>query len=271
MNLLGTVSLPRHCVSPEQCPISFDLRADLISIGAMNKLLNPVVKRPWYQILGPSEKPVPLLTRVQAQGRLAAGRLVAGNLVGTKFSSSVTLANGLLSLPDASADILGGHQTGAYHCDFSGARPNYSGHGTITSANVGLLSSLMKSKWGTGTADLSFSGTFSGRTASELITSANAVFNFDWRRGELRQMALTGDAPLRFTRFAGEARLRKGSLEFQPSKMQTPRGILEVSGTASMGRRIDFRVQDGSKSFVVSGTLENPKVGVAPTQVSLVR
>lgn len=271
MNLLGTVSLPRHCVSPEQCPINFDLRADLISIGAMNKLLNPVVKRPWYQILAPSERPVPLLTRVHAQGRLAAGRLVAGNLVGTKFSSSVTLANGLLSLPDASADILGGHQTGEYHCDFSGARPNYSGHGAITNASVGLLSSLMKSKWGTGSADLSFSGTFSGRTASELISSANAVFHFDWRRGELRQMALSGDAPLRFTRFVGEARLRKGSLEFQPSKMQTPRGILQVSGTASMGRHIDFRVQDGSKLFVVTGTLENPKVGVAPTQVSFVR
>jgi AsmA-like protein len=270
MNLIGTVSLPRQCVTPEQCPVTFDLRADQISINAMNKLLM-VSKKPWYQILGSNDKGVNLLTRVHAQGRVSAGKFMAGNVAATKFTSTLTLVNGLLSLPDATADMLGGRHKGQYHCDFSGTHPLYSGHGSVTAMNVAQLSSVMKGKWGNGTADVNFSGTFSGHTSAELIASANAVFNFDWKRGELRQVALTGDAPLRFTRFMGEARLRKGVIEFQPSKMQTPRGILEVSGTASLGRQLDMRVHDGSKLFVVSGTLENPKVGAAPTQVSEVR
>jgi hypothetical protein len=271
MNLLGTVSLPRHCVTPEQCPISFDLRADQVSLRTLNKLINPVVKRPWYQILAPSQRPTPLLTRVNAHGSLTAAKFIAGNLAATKFSSTVALVNGLLSLNDASADVLGGHHTGQYHLDFCGPRPLYSGHGTLTGVNMAQLALMMKGKWGNGTADMTFSGTFSGRTGAELAASANAVFDFDWRRGELRQFNLSGNTPLRFTRFTGEARLRKGVLEFQPSKMQTQHSVLEVSGTASLGRQLDLRLQDGAKAFVVSGTLENPKIGAAPTQVSEVR
>jgi hypothetical protein len=271
MNVLGTVSLPRHCVTPEQCPIAFELRADQVSVNALNKLLNPVAKRAWYQILASNEKAVPLLARVHAQGHVLASKFLVGNVAVTKFSSTVTLVNGLLSLPDATGDLAGGHVTGQYHCDFSGAKPLYSGHGNATGLNMAQLSSAMKGKWGNGTADIAFSGTFSGRTSSELIASANGSFNFDWRRGELAKVTLNGNTPLRFARFVGEARLRKGTLEFEPSKMQTPRGILEVSGTASLGRQLDFRLQDGAKQFVVTGTLENPKVGIAPTQVSLVR
>lgn len=271
MNLLGTVSLPRHCVTPEECPVSFDLRADQISLRTLNKLINPVVKRPWYQILAPSQRPTPLLTRVNAQGHLTAAKFMAGNLAATKFTSTVSLVNGLLSLNDASADVLGGHHTGQYHLDFSGPRPLYSGHGNLTGVNMAQMALMMKSKWGNGTADVTFSGTFSGRTGAELAASANAVFDFDWRRGELRQFILGGNTPLRFTRFSGEARLRKGVLEFQASKMQTQRAVLEVSGTASLGRQLDLRLQDGAKAFIVSGTLENPKIGAAPTQVSEVR
>jgi uncharacterized protein involved in outer membrane biogenesis len=229
-----------------------------------------VVKRPWYQILAPSQKPTPLLTRVDARGHLTAAKFAVGTFVMTKFASSLILANGMVALPDVSADVLGGHHQGEYHLDFTGPRPTYNGRGIVTAMNISQLSSSMKSKWGNGTADLRFSGSLAGHTASELISSANAVFDFDWKRGELRQMTLS-NAPLRFTRFVGEARLRKGVIEFQPSKMQTLHGILQVSGTASLGRQLDLRVQDGSRQFVVSGTLENPKVGVAPTQVSEVR
>jgi len=49
--------------------------------------------------------------------------------------------------------------------------------------------------------------------------------------------------------------------------MQTPNGIYDVSGTATLDRTLEFTLQRGGvPAYTVTGTLEKPQVTAAPTR-----
>jgi len=89
--------------------------------------------------------------------------------------------------------------------------------------------------------------------------------NFDWRDGSLAHVVLSGSpAPLQIRQFHGEVAIDGGQISFRPSKMQTPKGIYVVSGTASLDRHLGLRLMRGkSEGFEITGTVEEPKVAPA--------
>jgi len=265
MNFTGRLSMPRQCPSIEACPVTFDLRADQISVDALNELFNPnTVKRPWYRIL-PSRQPIPILTRVRGQGTLSAGRVSLGTLSATSMVARASIANSVLELSDLRADVLGGKHLGAWRADFAQSQPAYSGSGRIASLPLATVSTAMRSKWASGTVDLDYDVVMSGAAAGQLLASADGKMRFAWQNGELRHVTL-GNETLRFSRFAGSAALKNGAFSISESKMHTPRGILEVSGTASLSRQLDLRLNGSARSVAITGTVENPKVRIAETE-----
>ena len=67
------------------------------------------------------------------------------------------------------------------------------------------------------------------------------------------------DQPLR-----GRLLLRAGKFEIEQGKLQTPGGIYQLSGTASMGRVLDFKLaRDGARGLNITGTVNQPHVAVS--------
>src|SRR5205807_4262231 len=89
----GSLHLPRHCVSPQTCPIEFDLHADQIVADEWNELLSlHPRKRPWYRLLSGNVQPgLSVLAAAHASGKLTASRLMIKRLVGEHVSANVEL------------------------------------------------------------------------------------------------------------------------------------------------------------------------------------
>jgi hypothetical protein len=273
----GSAEIPRGCASIETCPIQFDLKVDQISSDDLNRLFNPrMAKRPWYDILSGSAGS--LLTRMKAHGQIAANRFSIRTLVANRVSTTAEFNNGIVSLTNFRGDVLGGKHQGTWKADFTGNSPVFSGTGTIDSVALAQLASLMKDNWATGTAKVSYTARMTGIAPDELARSATGAINFDWRGGSLRHVVLASangkngsGTSLAFRHWAGALELKAGVWTVAPSKMDVNSGIYQVSGTASLGKELQFTLTNGSRAFSVTGTLDKPKVAPVnlPEQVSL--
>ena len=264
----GALAIPRPCVPPDTCPVHFDLRADQLATDALNEVLNPAAaKRPWYKFLSPSSGSVgkPYLATLQANGKLAANRLDVHGLIASRISGEVELNRGKLRISDLHGDVLGGKHSGEFRADFTEKIPEYSGSGTLEQIVLGQLGDLMHDAWVTGTASVEYKVSASGVSAAELFSSANATVLVDAHDGMFPHLALAGAAqPLRMRSFNDRMVLRRGVFEIQEGKLETPSGIYQVSGTASLGRVLDVKLaRDGAHGFNISGTLNAPKVSPA--------
>jgi hypothetical protein len=107
-----------------------------------------------------------------------------------------------------------------------------------------------------------------GWTKVDLFSHANASFQVEARDGSLPHVTLAGEnAPLQVNRFAGQLLLRDASFEIEPGKLQTPAGIYQLSGTASLGRVLNIKLaRNGAPGFNITGTLNQPRVTVSRTQ-----
>jgi hypothetical protein len=74
-------------------------------------------------------------------------------------------------------------------------------------------------------------------------------------------------------RLAAQLSLHNGKFEIQEGKLDTPTGIFQVSGTASLTRVLNLKLtREGAPGFNVTGTLTEPHVSpiVSPeTQAEL--
>lgn len=268
LTLTGSAQIPRQCEAIESCPVQFDLRADQVSTDELNRLLNPrVARRPWYAILGSRPEPS-ILNSLNATGTVTVGRLNVKSMIAAHVLAKARLQAGKLALTDVQADLWGGKHHGEWTADFSGNEPVYSGSGTINSASVPQLASLMKDNLATGTVTATYSALMRGYTAGDLASSAAGDVSFDWRKGTLQRVSLNGsNAPLSFSRFAGALTLRDGTLTLAPvSKLASQTSIYQVTGTASLGRQLDVKLRNGAHAYSVTGTIDSPKVITALQQ-----
>ena len=106
-----------------------------------------------------------------------------------------------------------------------------------------------------------------GWSKAELLANADASLQVEVRDGSLPHLTLAGDAgPLHINRFAGRLLLRDGKFEIEQGKLQTPGGIYQLSGIASLSRVLDIKLtRDGTRGFNITGTLTQPHVVVNPT------
>lgn len=258
----GSLSLPRQCTVPGQCPLTFDLRADEIATDQLAQLLNPQShERAWYQFSTTSSPGIPYLRTLHAVGKLAADRLVVHKLVATGVSATTELEDGKLRLSDLRGNLLGGRHTGEWKADFTAKPPKYVGSGTIEHVALGQLADVMHDAWVTGTATANYQVATSGWSAPELL-AANASLQVEAQDARLSHIALGNTTgPLLVHRFAGKFLIRNGRLEIQNGKLDTAGGIYLMNGTASFSRNLDLKLsREGSRGFSITGTLTEPHV-----------
>lgn len=267
--LEGSVQLPRRCDFGPQCLVRFDVRADELSTDELNRLFNPQLrKHAWYQFVGGSSPTG--MRKLHAEGHVTAGRLLIKTVMANRASADLKLSQGRLELTNLRADLLGGKHQGRWQADLTGNMPTYSGSGTLDGASLAQVAALMRDNWAAGTAQVSYQVNFAGWNAGELLESLTAKFDFQWRDGILRHVAVRGTEPLRFARFRGQAELQAGKLTFVASSMESASGIYQVDGTASLSRELDLKlVPRSGAAIVIGGTLQKPRVTSTPSPVRI--
>ena len=264
----GSLTVPRLCEKVQACPIRFDLHTDEFATDEVGGLVNEEPgKQPWYGFLTSPAQPKTYLASLHAVGKIAAGRVVIHNLVADRVAAEVELEQGQLQLSKLRGDVLGGRHTGDWQIDFTVNPPTYHGNGTLEKVVLGQMAEAMHDAWITGTANVEYRADTAGWTKAELLSHADAGFQVEARDGSLPHLMLAGDSnPLRVNRFVGRLLLHDGKFEVNQGKLQTPGGIYQLSGTASLGRVLDFRLaRDGARGFNITGTVEQPRVAISTT------
>lgn len=260
----GSFELPRQCGLPGSCPVRFDLHADAISTDALSELFDPHPRnRPWYRFLSTApESRNPYLLTLAADGRLTADRVTLHKLAASRVSANVELRDGVLRLTDVQGDVLGGKHVGIWKADFRAKPPAYSGSGTLDRIALGQLAQSMHDGWITGIGTATYQAAADGLTAGELMSSASAAVKFEASGGMLPHIVLSsGAAPLRMRYFIGRLLLRDAEFEIQEGKLDTPDGVYQVSGTATLGRDLNLNLmRAGARSFSITGPLTEPRV-----------
>jgi hypothetical protein len=259
----GSLALPRQCAVPDTCPVRFDLHADEIATDRLNLIINPHVrKQPWYRFLSATTTGVPYLLTLHATGKLSANRAAVGKLVVNRVTANVELDHGRLRLSDLRADVLGGRHIGEWEADFTVKPPEYSGSGRLERIALNQLSESMGDDWITGSATAAYRMKASGLGATELFASATSTLKVDARNGLLRHVALAeGTGPLQMHRLTTHLALHDGEFEVQQGELETPAGIYQVSGTATLARVLNLKLTDeGGPGFNITGTLTEPHV-----------
>ncbi len=272
----GSVALPRGCGTAGACVVHFNLNADEIAFGDLIATLRPPANpRRWYQVLAPAETPVEpgaqsFLKNLRASGTINAGKVRIHGVVANRVSAAVDLDRGKLTLANLSADALGGKHRGDWKVDFTGVSPVYAGAGTLSGISLEQMADTMHDAWISGTADGNYQVKAVGADAAAFWQSAEGELRFDLRDGILSHVSLDGSERLRVGRWQGSARLRSGKIEIAKEKIDSPEGVFELSGTASLGRVLDLKLAAanaggaGSMVYSITGTLAEPQVALAP-------
>src|SRR6185436_14202903 len=108
--------------------------------------------------------------------------------------------------------------------------PACRGTGTLEKLALAQLADAMHDAWITGTASVQYRASTLGWTKADLLSHADAGF------------------------------------QIEPGKLQTPGGIYQVSGTASLSRVLDIKLaREGARGFNVTGTLNQPHATLSAT------
>lgn len=280
-NMDFSVFWPKQCIlqQPQRpaCTMRIDLNADQLNVDEINSLFNPrAQKRPWYAAItdAVTRAKRQSLPKIYASGKVTASKLVWKDVSASHLSSSMEITPDGFTLRDISAEVLGGRYSGTLTADLTKKAPAYSSKGRFQNVGVANVAVLMRDSWASGKVTTTYEGTASGWNAQEIIASAAGSSSFEWRDGVLHHIDLDSNGkPLQFRLFAGGIELKNGVFSVRESKLQAAKSIYVVSGTASLGRELEFKLaREGAPSFSVSGTLERPRIAPLPvpqTQATL--
>ncbi|MFZ0317554.1 MAG: AsmA family protein, partial [Candidatus Sulfotelmatobacter sp.] len=271
----GSVTLPRGCGMPGACVAHFDLNTSEVGLSGLHQWLVPQAsERHWYQVLGPAQSGTAFfLQNLRASGKVNAVRLRIHDVVAERVSADIEVDRGKLKVSDLRADLLGGKHRGEWLADFTEATPAFSGSGTLTGISLGELASAMHDPWISGTGAGSYQLKTSGADATAIWQSAEGGVRFDVRDGILSHISLASDAsPLQVARWQGWAGVHEGKIEIEKSELASSGGNYEISGTASFGRILDFKLIAGTETkaagplvYSITGTVAEPRVAVSAT------
>ncbi len=134
------------------------------------------------------------------------------------------------------------------------------------------VAAAMHDAWISGASGGSYQFKASGADSAAFWESAEGELRFDLRDGVLSHISLGSDEePLRIARWQGRARLRNGNIDLEKGEFDSPTGAYEISGTASLGQKLDFKVIAGTQAkaagamvYSITGTVAEPRVTVTP-------
>lgn len=271
----GSLALPRGCGVPGACRVDFNLNADQIALSALYEWLGAHPRqRRWYQVLTPADpaSAPSFLQNLRASGKLSIGHLRIHNVVAEQASAALDLEQGKLKVSDLRADLLGGKHRGNWQADFTEASPVYTGAGTVTGISLERVASAMHDPWISGMGGGSYEFKASGADSTAFWRSAEGELRFDLRDGVLSHISLVNDGgPLRIARWQGLAKLNNEEIDIEKGGFDSHGGAYEISGTASLGQKLDFKVVAGTPKaagaivFSITGTVAEPRVTVTPT------
>jgi len=271
----GSVALPRGCGVPGACLVRFNLNTDQIAVSGLYEWLGPHPnQRRWYQVLSSTEPRAPsFLQNLRASGKVNVGRLRIHNVVAERVSASLGLERGRMKVSELRAELLGGKHWGDWQADFTAASPVYSGSGTVTGISLEQMASAMHDPWISGTGEGTYQFRASGTDSAAFWQSAEGGLRFDLRDGVLSHISLANDGgTLQIARWQGRAHLHDGKIEIEKGTLVSPGGAYEISGTASLGQVLDFKVGTqakaagaGSLVYSITGTVAEPRVTLTPT------
>jgi hypothetical protein len=255
----GSILRPRICPGPGVCPTTIDLRADEISPGKLNLLLNPNVhKQPWYRILSGAQPTDSVLSSLSVVGTLKVDRFVAGDLTAEAITAGLKLENGHLDLSNLRGTVLGGRHSGEWRADFTTATPSYKVIGTFSGISLPQVNKLMHNNWVAGTASGEYALDMSGWDAKELQSSTHGTLTFDALDGAFLRFG-SAASPLKFNRMQVSLAAGNSLLMISRGKLQNVQGIYDISGVTSFGYHLDLQfLRKGGHGFAVSGTLDEP-------------
>jgi hypothetical protein len=261
----GSLEMPRGCGTPRACEVRFTLNANQIVLGELSEWASPRPKeRPWYRVLESSPQTGPsMLGSLRAAGRVTVDRLQLHSLAASHVSANVRLDRGKLQISELNASFLGGRQRATWQADFTVKPAACRGNGSLTGLSLARLANSTKDAWMSGTADGSYQ--VSGSCAAGFWTSAEGTLQFDVRDGTLPHVALAADeGALQIARLSGQARLHGGKIEVKEARLESPGGKFDLSGTASLTRDLDLRLEKvplgRTQGYTITGTLAEPHV-----------
>ena len=261
----GSLEVPRGCGTPDACEVHFALNTDQAALIRLNEWLNvSAKKRPWYRVLETSAPGGPsLLARLRASGRVTADRLQLPGTTATHVSANVSLQDGKLQLSDLTADLAGGKHTGEWQVDFSSKPAVCEGSGALTGVALNHFANAMNDGWITGTANVGYKMT--ATCPADFWKSADGTLRVSMKDGAFPHVLIGDDArPLRVSRLDGQAELHAGTIEIKDAKLESPQERYQLSGTASLTRDLDFRLESAPDSptsgYTITGTLAEPRV-----------
>jgi uncharacterized protein involved in outer membrane biogenesis len=200
---------------------------------------------------------------MRASGTLVINRAIVRKLLATKVTAKLTLDQGKLRLSDLRADVMGGKHKGEWRADFTMKPPVYSGTGMLDGASLGQFAEMTGDDWISGSANAKYQVDLAGFSSAELISSAKGRLHFEMGDGALPHIVVA-TVPLRVRRFTGMLTFRQGEFQLQEATLESPATTYVVTGTASLNRKLDFRlVPEGSAGLTVTGTLAEPRVSPA--------
>jgi hypothetical protein len=262
---------------PGACLVRFNLSTDEVGLSSLREwLAAPPAERRWYQVLSSAQPSAPtFLQNLRASGRINAERFMIHNQIAENVSASLDLNQGQLRISDLRGNIFGGKHRGDWQVDFTAASPVFTGSGTFSALSLQQISEAMDDSWISGNAAGTYQISATGSDATAFWQSADAKVQFDVRDGTLPHISLpTGEGPLHFARFQGHARLRDAEFEIEPAKLFSPTQAYEISGTASLGKKLDLKLARGSEMnpthagslvYLITGTLAQPQISLTPT------
>jgi hypothetical protein len=260
----GSLSFPRQCTSLATCPVSFDLQADkIVAAQLQDWFTSRASKGPWYRFLSPGAQEGPsLLSTLNARGTLVADHLVIADVTANHVSGDLDFQDGEVRLSKLQADVLGGRYRGAWEANFRASPLTFSGTGSLERVSLAQVAEAMHDGWITGIGNATYKFAASGSSPREMLDSATGSLQFDLREGLLPHITLAaGNPPLHIRRLSASLSLHAGVFQIQRGKLETPSGIYQISGTASLGQHLEVRLaRSDARGFNVTGTLSAPHV-----------
>jgi hypothetical protein len=262
----GSLDLPRGCGTPEACTVHFALKTAHMAIGDVTEWAHSAAKkRAWYKLLEPHAEARPtLLANLHAVGQLSVDRLQIFGVQATQVSSNVSVSAGKIQFSSIGAEVLGGKHRGEWSVDFGSKSPLCKGSGNLTDVSLDAVAAAMDDGWISGTGDANYD--LKGPCGAKFWPSATGTVRASLTDGAFPHILLADNPePLRVLRMNGKAQLGDEKFEIADTQINSPDGVYELSGSASLDRDLDLklnRVRNNvvSQAYAISGSITEPRV-----------
>jgi hypothetical protein len=271
---------------------TFDLSADHLDATELDRWLGPRA-RPGFlaRFTGSNSDAAaaPLasavVARLAARGRLRAGAIDIPPIRIEQFDGEAELAGRTIQIRKAQANFFGGKISGSFDAQLQ-SDPSYEFQGRfdrVELARLGRAVPFLNDRIG-GNASATLTLSAHGIGRQDLIGSMQGQGTINGRNVEMRGFDLSGTfpgdnpdvSPDLFASIQGTYRIQNKGIDLENFVMDNSRGRLEAEGRIDFSHALNIRVRPSifqaatapasasPPSFLLSGTIETPKLGLLP-------